>query len=119
MGLFTVLGGLLSAAISTVGPIISTVANVLINKLPPVIETAKLVIDTISEVVSKVCEILDIAPLDENTEELGAKVMQEGTRPKCDEETTQEYLDYLRNEVTFDKEKFDKMTPEEKLVCGV
>lgn len=39
MGLFTVLGGLLSAAISTVGPIISTVANVLINKLPPVIET--------------------------------------------------------------------------------
>lgn len=117
MGILAAIGGFFSAAISTVGPVISKVADVLINKLPPIIEVAKIVIGTISEVVSKVCGTLNIAPSDENAEELGAKTMQEGTRSKMDGETTQEYLDYLRNEVSLDKEKFDKMTPEEKLAC--
>lgn len=119
MSFLAAIGGFFSAIIPTVGPSISTVADVLFNKLPPIIEAARIVIGTISEVVSKVCEALNIAPLGENAEELGAKAMQEGTRSKMDEETTQEYLDYLRNEVPLDKDKLDTMTPEEKVACAV
>lgn len=117
MSLLSVIGGFVSAAISIVGPVISTMSDVLINKLPPVIEVAKVAIETISMVISKVCEVLNIAPLDEKAGELGAKVMQDGTRPKLDEESTQEYLDYLRNDVKLDEEKYVKMSDEEKLAC--
>lgn len=118
MSFLAAIGGFVSAAISVVGPVIATVADVLVNKLPVAIETAKVVIGTISFVVSKVCEILDIAPPDEKADELGAKAMQEGTRPKMEEETTQEYLDYLRNDVKLDQEKYARMSDNEKLACG-
>lgn len=117
MGLLTAIGSFISSAITTVGPVIASVADFVINKLPPSIEVAKIVMGAITEIVSKVCEALYIAPADENAEELGAKTMQEDTRPKMEGETTQEYLDYLRNDVTLDKEKFDKMSAEEKMAC--
>lgn len=58
-----------------------------------------------------------IAPPNEKVDELGAKAMQEDTHPKLEEESTQEYLDYLRNDVKLDEEKFAKMTEDEKLAC--
>lgn len=117
MSLLAAIGGFISSAISVVGPVISTVADVLLNKLPTAIEVAKVVIGTISTVLTKVCELLDITPVDQRADELGAKAMQEGTRAKMEEESTQEYLDYLRNEVELDRERYAKMDETEKINC--
>lgn len=74
-------------------------------------------IGVISAVVSKLSEVLEIAPPNEKVDELGVKAMQEGTRPKMEEESTQEYLDYLRNDVKLDEEKYAKMSEKEKVAC--
>lgn len=119
MSLLALIGGALSAAVAVIGPALSTTATFLVTKLPVILETAALCVSAISTVVTKVAEMLNIAPPGENPEELGAKAMQEGTRPKGPEETTQEYLDYLRNDVSLDRVKFEKMTNEERLNCEV
>lgn len=118
MGIFSAIGGFISSAVHTVGSAISSVASTLVSRLPDVVIAAKIVIETVSTVIAKVSEVLGIAPQNENLEELGAKVMQEDTRAKMPEETAQEYLDYLRNDVKLDEEKFSKMSPEEKTVCS-
>ncbi len=51
----------------------------------------------------------------DNIEELGQKAMQEGTRPKMEDESTEQYIEYLRNEVKLDEEKWQTMTPEDML----
>ena len=107
----------LSTAVSTVGSAIVGVASTLIAKLPD-LALAKEVVGFIATVISKVAEFLGVGPKDENMEELGAKAMQEGIRPKMEEETTQEYLDYLRNEVVLDREKYEKLSDTEKVACS-
>ena len=82
-------------------------------------QTASIVVGAITSIVTNVSKMLDIAPEDEQPDELGAKTLQEGTRPIKEGETTQEYLDYLRNEVTLDREKYEKMTTEQKLNCEI
>lgn len=119
MGLFALIGGALSAAATVIGPVLTSAATFLVTKLPVVLETAAVCVSAISTVVTKVSEMLSIAPPGEKPDELGAKAMQEGTRPIGFEETTQEYLDYLRNDVVLDREKFEKMTKEERLNCEV
>lgn len=117
MGFLSAVGSFISEACSVVGSAIASVADALVLRLPPLIEGAKAAIEIISAIISKVCDALGITSANENTEELGAKAMQEGTRPKTEEETTEEYLNYLRNDVSLDQEKFDHMTKEEKIAC--
>lgn len=118
-GLFTAIGGFISTVATKIGPILSTAANIIATKLPVVLETASVIVSAISNVVTKVSEMLDIVPQEENPEEIGAKTIQEGTRAKGPEETTQEYLDYLRTEVPLDRERFERMSEEEKMGCEI
>ena len=118
LGIISVIGDWISNTIVKVGPVIGATVSALVTKLPNIIISAKIVVDTISTVVSKVAESLGIAPKDENPEELGAKAIQDGTRPKMNTETTQEYLDYLRKDVQLDREKYEKMSVEEKVACN-
>lgn len=118
LGIISVIGDWISNTIVKVGPAIGAAVSALVTKLPNIIISAKIVVDTISTVVSKVAESLGIAPKDENPEELGVKAIQDGTRPKMNTETTQEYLDYLRKDVQLDREKYEKMSIEEKVACN-
>jgi len=111
------IGTAISTVITTVGPVIATAAKALVAKLPAVLEAAKPILSTVSAVTSMVGTGLGIAPPDENAEELGAKLRQEGTRTKTEEESTQEYLDYLRNDVELDREKLEKMSEEDRMAC--
>ena len=92
------LGGL-STLISTLGPVVTKVATSLLTKLPEIVEVALK--------VSKVIE------------ELGFKARQEGTRAKMENESMDDYLNYLRNEVSVDKKKFQALSDEDKLKCNV
>lgn len=118
LGIFSAVGSFISGVVSTVGSFIASSATRLVTRLPEVVLAARVVIDVIATVISKVAEALGIAPKDENPEELGAKSMQEGTRPRNDFESTQEYLDYLRKDVKLDEEKYAKMSDEQKIACS-
>lgn len=119
MSILATIGGFISAAVSVIGPAISTAATYIATKLPTIIETASVIVSGITSIVTNISRILNIAPEDEKTDELGAKTLQEGTRPIEEGETAQEYLDYLRNEVDLDREKYDNMTAEQKLNCEI
>lgn len=119
MSILAAIGGFISAAAAVIGPALSTAATFIATKLPAILQTASVIVSAISSIVVNVSKMLSIAPEGELPDELGAKTLQEGTRPIKEGETTQEYLDYLRNEVTLDREKYDKMTAEQKLNCEI
>ena len=112
------LGGL-STLISTLGPVVTKVASSLLTKLPEIVEVALKVSRVISSVVQSVAEIQGLSPHGEDVEELGFKAMQEGTRAKMEDESMEDYLNYLRNEVSVDKTKFQALSEEDKLKCNV
>lgn len=119
MSILAAIGGFISAAVAVIGPALSSAATFIATKLPTILQTASVIVSAISTIVTSVSNMLGIAPEDEKPDELGAKTMQEGTRPIKEGETTQEYLDYLRNEVPLDREKYEMMTPEQKLNCEI
>lgn len=119
MSFLAAIGGFISAAASVIGPALSTAATFIATKLPAILQTASVIVSAITSIVTNVSKMLNIAPEGEQPNELGAKALQEGTRPIKEGETTQEYLDYLRNEVTLDREKYEKMTAEQKLNCEI
>lgn len=119
MSILAAIGGFLTAAASVIGPALSTAATFIATKLPAILQTASVIVGSITSIVTNVSKMLNIAPEGEQPDELGAKTLQEGTRPIKEGETTQEYLDYLRNEVTLDREKYEKMTAEQKLNCEI
>lgn len=112
------LGGL-STLISTLGPVVTKVASSLLTKLPEIVEVALKVSKVISSVVQSVAEIQGLSPHGEDVEELGFKAMQEGTRAKMEDESMEDYLNYLRNEISVDKTKFQALSEEDKLKCNV
>lgn len=111
--------GGLGPLLSSLGPVVTKVASTLLTKLPEIVEVALNVSKIISAVVQSVAEIQGLSPHGEDVEELGFKTMQEGTRSKLEDESMEEYLDYLRNEVSVDKEKLKAMSDEDKLKCNV
>lgn len=118
MSFFAFIGAAISVVASVIGPALSAAATYIAAKLPTVLMACE-VVGSISAIMINISRNLDIAPDDERPDELGAKVMQEDTRPIMPTETTQEYLDYLRNEVELDREKYEKMTTEQKVNCEI
>lgn len=121
------IGGLCAlgaAAISTIGTAISTVGSAVVagaKALIPVLRTATIVIDVVYRVCSIISEIaheLGLVEQDEQIDEIGAKILQKNARERLDGESASEYMEYLRNEVELDREKFEKMKEEDKLACS-
>lgn len=116
-GIFTSILSGITSLFSGVGPTVCNIAANLVAALPKALEIGKIVLHAIAEVVVKTAQIIEISPENENVEELGAKAMQEDTRPRMDDESMEDYLDYLRNEVTLDKEKLLMLSEENKIKC--
>lgn len=104
--------GVISSIASTVGPAIVATATA-IAKIAPTLEK----ILTFANVVSGIAQLLGVLDPDENPEDIGAKAMQEGTRPRMANESAEEYLNYLKNDVELDKEKQAQMDEKERLAC--
>lgn len=119
-GIATAVAGVCSTiggAIATVGGVIAKGAVALVQQLPTIMSGLEIV-GNIIKVINMIGQLLGISPEDEKIDEIGAKTIQEGTRPKLPEETAEEYLNYLRNEVQLDREKFDKLSDGDRLACG-
>lgn len=116
-GIFTTIASGISALFSGVGAAVCNLASGLLTALPKALEIGKVILQSVAEVIVKVAQILAISPENENVEELGVKAMQEDTRPRMEDESMEDYLDYLRNEVAIDKEKMLNMSEEDKIKC--
>lgn len=144
MGFFSAVGGAISGAISAVCSVgravcsgvstfVSSIAEVakgiapiicdglkeIVNviaeiKMPEIIE---IVIETIAEIVEVIGKKIGLIEEEDTAEELGFKA-QDAERKPDDFESVEEYIDYLRNEIKIDREKFDNLKDEDKLTCN-
>lgn len=105
---------MVSSAAATIGTVVAKTATSIVARLPSIVETAIKVVANIGEKLVKLAETFGII-IGCSTEELGGKAMQKGVRPREEDETMLHYMEYLKNEVTFDKEAFDKLSKEEKM----
>ena len=109
----------LAAIIKIAGPVVTSFATQLVAKLPTIVETALEVLKVIGPIVKDIAEIIGVLKNGDDVEELGKKAMQEGTRPKMEEESMEDYFEYLRNEVKLDEERWKNMTDAERLQANV
>ena len=141
LGFLSAIGGALSAAISTVGGAIGTalsgagtflvgvVAKIgpvlseyagrflsVIAKIPEIdLPTLIKLVDIAGKLISAIGELLGINS-DEDMETLGAKAAQ-AEKTIDDFDDTQAYIEYLKNEIKLDQEKFNQMSEAEKMGC--
>lgn len=119
----------IDTVISTVKPIVEIVAPKLqglmksfadrmielSKEYPSIAEFAKMV-DTAADIMGDVLHVLGINS--DPADVMGAKIVQ--ADKKSDEfDTIQAYIEYLKNEVELDKEKFDALSTEEKVAYGI
>lgn len=126
MGLLSALGSFcsgvvncISSAISTVGSAVCSLAKSTFNiiaKIPiPGLEIVDILI-TAAKIIHAVLEFLGVES-EEDPEILGAKAEQSDKTLEDFDNDVEAYIKYLKEEVELDKEKFDKMSPEEKMGC--
>ena len=127
MGLFSAIGSVISSvgsfisgAISSIGSAIGGFAKSafsIIAKLPiPELDIID-ILSIASKIIHAVVDFLGIKS-EEDPEILGAKAEQKNEKNIEDfDNDVEAYIRYLKEEVELDKERFDKMTPEEKMGC--
>jgi hypothetical protein len=105
----------IGSAFSSVGSVVAGGAAALFSPFKK-LEMAINIIQVIGVIVSGIAEMLGLKPNEETPEELGAKA-QEAEKKLENFESTEKYIEYLRNEVKLDKEKFENMSAVEKSMC--
>ncbi len=114
MGLFSFIGDVLSSAVDIVTSVVGAIGSAISTMAPKLLEVAGKWLGPVAQIVQAVAVILGILKPEENVEELGAKAMQAEQKPE-DFDSYAKYIEYLRNEVELDKEKFEKASDSEKL----
>lgn len=104
--LFTGAGGIAALATGIIGTILS-----------PGLGEILLAIHVICKVVSSIAEALGLKNEEESPEELGMKAEEADKKPE-DFDTTEAYIEYLRNEVEIDKNKLENLKEEDKIKYG-
>ena len=69
------------------------------------------------EVIKFIANILGVTKEEDKIDELGAKALESDEKLE-NFDSTQEYIDHLRNNVKLDKEKFNNMDETQKLACN-
>lgn len=114
-GLFNAIAGFAAKIVSFAGPIVGNICQGIAKLLPNIAEKAMEILKGIGKVLDGLGQILGV-PSGDDLEEIGAKLTQEDTRPIREGESHKAYMEYLRS-VELDKERFEKMSKEEKLNC--
>lgn len=127
MGFFSgIISGIGSAVREFVGGIGGKIGGVIrgfAEKAVDVIENIpnldfRKIISSIGNVIQGIAQVLGIK-VEEDPAILGAKVEQGDKKMEDFDNDVENYIQYLREEVKLDKEKFNRMTEEEKLGCKV
>jgi hypothetical protein len=103
----------ISSAISVVSNAVSTVGKALVTGATKLLEIAGEKLEEIVNIIETVGKILDVISQNENVDELGAKAMQSEKKPE-DFDKVSEYIEYLKNDVELDIDKFNNAKTEDK-----
>ena len=114
MGLLSVLGSIVSSACSLTSSAVSSLGGALAGAASTLLKVAGPYLGPIAQIIQVVGMLLDIMKPGDDVDELGAKAMESDKKPE-DFDSNAEYIDYLREEVKLDKEKFDKAGDVEKM----
>ena len=117
-GIVSTVGGFIGGFASKIGAAVCGFAKGAINVLNKINIPGLDLNGLIGKVANIVQSVLDVLGInsEESPEILGAKAGQ-CEKNTTDFDSTEEYIRYLKEEMKLDKEKFDKMTPEEKMGC--
>jgi len=108
------IGSAISGACSVVSSAISSIGDALGRGALSLLGLNPTIIEAVIAVVQIVAQLLGVTKEDESPEELGDKAVRSDKKPE-NFNTTEEYITYLREDVDFDQEEFDKLSDEEKL----
>ena len=113
MGFWSGLGSMISSAVSVVAGAIGSIGSTLASNASNFLKVASPWLNTVIQVIEVVSTLLGILKSEDNIDELGAKAMEADKKPE-DFDSNAEYIDYLRNDIELDREKFENATDVEK-----
>jgi len=114
MGFWDSVCSVVSGCIDVVSSTVSAIGNTLAKVSTNLLKVASPYLESLSAIVQVVSTLLNILKPEDKVEELGDRAIKSDKIPE-DFDTTQEYINYLKDEVSFDKNDFDKLSKEEKL----
>lgn len=119
-GALSAAGTFIAGTIAKIGPVISKVAETFMSvvaQIPKIdLETVNKVFDVAGGFLHSCCEVLGIKS-EEDPSILGAKANQSDKSLEEFDYDTAAYIRYLKEEIELDKDKYDKMSTEEKIGC--
>jgi len=117
MGFWSSVGSAVSSFVSSVGNVIGSVASSIGSSLSGVagslLKIAVPWLGPVIDAVQSIATLLGVLAPNEKVEELGDKAINSDKKPE-DFDSNAKYIEYIRNEIEFDKEKFDKLSDTEK-----
>jgi len=108
------IGSFVSGAVSVVSSAVGSIGGVLATAASTLLKVASPYLATISTIVQIIGAVLNILKPEESVDEIGDKAMSADKQVE-DFNTTEEYIEYLRDEVSFNKDEFDKLSKEDKI----
>ena len=114
MGFLNLLGNAISSAASVITDAISSLGGALAGSANNLLKMAGPLLGPIGKAIEMVAILLDVLKPDEKIEELGEKALIADKKPE-NFDSNADYINYLRNEVQLDKEKFEKASTMEKM----
>jgi len=112
--MFGAIINVVSSAISIASSVVSTVGKSLVTGATRLLEIAGKHLDTIANVIETIGKVLNVIAHEDNIDELGAKAIKSEKKPE-DFNQISEYIEYLKNEIKLDMDKFDNVKMEDKL----
>ncbi|MCM1123518.1 MAG: hypothetical protein NC416_13125 [Eubacterium sp.] len=121
-GAISAVGNFISGAVSSIGSFIGGFAKGVVGAVAKIgigsIEVVAGAINFVGEVMHEIVNLLGIKS-EVSPEILGAKAVQAEQNIEDFDGDAEAYIQYLKEEIELDKEKFNQMTSEEKLGCEV
>jgi hypothetical protein len=118
MGLLDTLGDFVSGVCNVVCSVVSTIGSAVKDLATGLITAVKELplFQAISKLITFIGKRFGVFKPDENVEDIGAMAMESDKKPE-DFDSTEDYIQHLRENVEFDKEKFEGYSNEKKLAC--
>ncbi|MCK8132212.1 hypothetical protein [Pseudoalteromonas sp. 2CM28B] len=114
MGLWSSVCSVVSSACSAIGSAVSRIGNSIASTATSIASLGVSLAAKVTDAIRSVGVSLGIIRPEDNLEELGEKAILSEKKPE-DFDSINEYINHLNNNVTFDKDKFDRLDEKELL----
>lgn len=113
MGLFSAIGSFFSGVVSAIAGALSGPVGMLFTALTVLVNLPG-VLDAVSKLLHEIGKALGLVDDNDDMAELGYKATQSGVKKSEEFESTEAYIEYLRNDIELNREQFGKMSEQEK-----